>query len=414
MTNETDPLLIEFLDARRRKQSTKREYANRVLKYCEFLDKTPTELIEEAEEDQINYPLIRQRRIKEYLLNFRENLDSSDVVPTYVNDVMAIVKAFYRQFEITLPEISNTTKEDDNQRPMTMDDLPSLEDLEIITEKASLKNKAIILLGISSGMGSAELRSLKVSDYFKAHNVNIDENTDILEVIRDKIDESHVPTWHIKRIKTGMPYYTFSSPESNKAINNYLKYKLKKYKEYWEKLPLLNGVRKRNTERAMNNIKTTEDTYLFDVSGGYMKDVSFTMSIGRLNDSCGFGKVGKQRYFHSHIMRKIFSSTVVNNGMELTDANWLLGHKIHKMSDIYTKPSINRLKQEYLRVLPFLSIEEVETLTLESDEYKALREENEALRAQFADIQSKLPELKELKDLLSDPEIKQFIENRVK
>jgi len=35
--------------------------------------------------------------------------------------------------------------------------------------------------------------------------------------------EHIIPTWHVERVKTGEPYFTFSSPESIEAILNYLK-----------------------------------------------------------------------------------------------------------------------------------------------------------------------------------------------
>lgn len=381
----TDPLLNRYLDSRRRKPQTKREYQKRITKYCEFIGKTPTELIEEAEQDQINQPLMRHRNIEKHLYDFRTLLDSSNFSPTYVSDTMSNVKSFYRHYNVVLPEIANTTLEEEQNRVHTMEGLPSLTHIEMMTDIASLKYKALILLGISSGMGSSELRNLKVSDYLNAHEVTSLE----------EIDESKVPTWHIKRIKTGMPYYTFSSPESNHAINAYLNMKIKKYKELEAKLEDATDSIKQRIENQMRNNEVRPESYIFDANGHIMSDITLAMYLGRLNDSCGFGKVGKQRFFHPHTMRKMFSSIVVNKGMEITDSQWLIGHKIHKMVDIYTKPSIQRLKHEYFKVLPFLSIEDIETKTIESEEYKSLIEENKMLKATLEELKGRVDSIEE-------------------
>lgn len=80
-------------------------------------------------------------------------------------------------------------------------------------KRAGIKYKALIMLEMSSGMGYGGLRPLKVKNYFNAHEVS--------SLVQ--IDESKIPTLHIKRINANIPYSTYSSPESNKTINHYLR-----------------------------------------------------------------------------------------------------------------------------------------------------------------------------------------------
>jgi hypothetical protein len=47
-----------------------------------------------------------------------------------------------------------------------------------------------------------------------------------------KENENEIPTWSIRRYKTNMPYVTFSSPESVKAINDYINERYKKGKKF--------------------------------------------------------------------------------------------------------------------------------------------------------------------------------------
>lgn len=70
-----------------------------------------------------------------------------------------------------------------------------------------------------------------------------------------------------------------------------------------------------------------------------MSDKTLSNYCARLNDALNFGFAGKQRFFHCHVLRKVFASTALNHGMDPTDVNWLIGHSIRKMTEIYSRPS---------------------------------------------------------------------------
>lgn len=336
MEIENDSMLMEFLESKKRKESTKAQYIKRIRRYCNFTGLNPTELIEEADLEEKTVLTMNFRKIKRYLEEFRVFMESSNNSQTAINDTMITVKAFYRYNDVILPYISNTAVIDYNR---TADELPDLNHLQRLIERAGIKYKALIMLGMSSGMGGGELRSLKVKDYFNAHEVDS----------LDQIDPSEIPIWHIKRITTKTPYFTYSSPESNRTINNYLQEK-----------------------RTINGKE-----WLFDVNGHQMRDKTLSNYCARLNDSLNLGFVGKQRFFHVHVLRKVFTSIALQQGMDPTDVNWLTGHRIHKMTENYARPSIHRLKKEYMKILPHLSITPVKTVVYESDEVKEIKRELE-------------------------------------
>ena len=70
--------------------------------------------------------------------------------------------------------------------------------------------------------------------------------------------------------------------------------------------------------------------------------------------------------------------------MDYLDAERLIGHKVPELAGIYIKPEISRLKREYLKVLSYLSLEPVETVTLESDEVKQLKNNYENLICNYS------------------------------
>jgi hypothetical protein len=99
-------------------------------------------------------------------------------------------------------------------------DLPGKKDIGLALKNCNKKYQSIILLMASSGMGRAEVKHLKIKDYFTALNrpVNVGEINTILE----SKDNDLIGCWKVTRFKTGMPYYTFNSPESTIAVAEYL------------------------------------------------------------------------------------------------------------------------------------------------------------------------------------------------
>ena len=240
---------------------------------------------------------------------------------------------------------------------------------------------------MSSGMGSSEVRYLTFKDLLDALKVDLNETCSIEDLISE-IDKQRNPiaTWRIKRIKTGMFYFTYSSPESIYAILDYL------------------------LARERNSTSIELNSPLFASNNKLMSAKSFVNYFGDLNDTCGFGFVGRQHFFKAHNLRKFFASTLQEHMVPQIVTDWLLGHKIESTTNAYFKPDINSLKNEYLRILPYLSLEEVETRTVESDEYKELKEHY------AEDSKAKDVEIKEMKQKmeLMDEMLKSMMEKQLK
>ena len=76
-------------------------------------------------------------------------------------------------------------------------------------------------------MGASEVRHLTYNDFFNAIKDEIglrDSEMFNFQVINEKLKSKKdaVGTWKINRYKTNIPYITFNSPESNKAIIKYI------------------------------------------------------------------------------------------------------------------------------------------------------------------------------------------------
>jgi hypothetical protein len=72
--------------------------------FCELINKAPDELILEAEEEIKNGTLMRLRKIRRHLLDFKEYLiNEKKYSPMNVALKMSAVKSFYSAFEIDMP-----------------------------------------------------------------------------------------------------------------------------------------------------------------------------------------------------------------------------------------------------------------------------------------------------------------------
>jgi site-specific recombinase XerD len=201
----------DWVKSRNIRESTIIVYCRSIKDYCKFIGKNPTELITEAEDEEDQRLRLKDRKIKRYLLDYHQHLRDKDLSYYTVKRHITTVKNFYREYEIQLPRLSIRSP---GQTHQMSTDLPGKKDIGLALRNCNKKYQSIILLMASSGMGRAEVKHLKIKDYFTALNrpVNVGE----IESILAGNDNDLIGCWKVTRFKTGMPYYTFNSPKANK------------------------------------------------------------------------------------------------------------------------------------------------------------------------------------------------------
>lgn len=338
-----DPLFQEFLLLRSPlNQSTIKSYTWHLNKYSQFTGLTPTELIEEAETDEREGVEKRKRRIKKHLLGFYQHLQDQGHTPLTIRSTLTTIRSFYRELDIEVPRLKIKTKP---QTREGAEEIPNADHIRRALEISNTKYRAIIMLAASSGMGSAEFRSLKIKDLLQAVNappeVAINGSLDTGET-GHLLPRKEVPCWRIRRVKTGMPYFTFSTPESIRAILIYL---------------------------GGEDPRDLED-YLFP--GSTPRDRMHGVSIGRyfrkISRRCGFPEENGRVFFHAHALRKFFATTLTRANLAQIKTDWLLGHSINQTTEAYFKPTVEGLRVDYLNLMPFLSFEEKVRVRIVTDE----------------------------------------------
>lgn len=341
-----DPKVTDFLEMRDLKQSTQDSYIIGLRQYCQFCKKTAEELIDEARQEERENIIKSDRKIKKRLTRYRNYLKKKYSNNT-VKSRVKIVKTFYGEFGIDLPKVPLKLKNDETL--ITAEDIPSKKHIKQVLKHCNLKYRAIILLMANSGMGGAEIRNLTNNDFIKSLEIPIKEPFDIGE-LRQKAEENHVDilTWKPTRQRTDMKYFTFSGPESLNALFDYLEQKYK-------------------------IIPFNSKDWLFGTGSKKLARRSFLDYFQKLNDKCEFGYVGSHRFFTAHKLRYYFATMAHKNHAREMDTDWMLGHSIQRILGVYTKPSIPDLKREYMRLLPYLSIEKVKVKDVHTPEFKELK-----------------------------------------
>ena len=382
---DSDPTFKEFLDTRNIRERTLENYKYHLKNFCQITDKTPTQLIEEAEEEEDSGIKLRKRKIKRYLAKFKENYTERGYSENHIKIGLTSVRTFYRAFKIQLPQ--STLKRTNNEETFeSIEELPTTEEIKKALEYASPTYKAIILLMVSSGMGRAEIISLTVQDFINSISDYFDKPITLpldIDRISQKLDRINAPvaTWEIRRIKTSAKYTTFSTPESIFAILNCLK-----------KQPPESMNRKLFVPRQYSPKGAKMDNiYKKAVASFSSLDPSaFSATFQRINKKSGFGKQNGHSKFRSHSLRKFFASQLMKTSMGQLNTDCLLGHRMKNQDQaayLLKEPQLLRLK--YREVMDAVTITEKVEVRVVTD--KRLQE-----------LEKEIEEVKKTKKILED------------
>ena len=251
-------------------------------------------------------------------------------------------------------------------------------------------------------MGSAEVRNLKYGDFLesiKEYFKPLQKECFDIHLIIEKLEKHKgvIPVWKIERYKTGMPYITFSTPESLEALLKFMNWRIQ------NKYPF-----------------KSFDDWIFLSDGKKANGDTLATYFKRLNEKAGFGHLEHSVFFHSHALRKFFGSTLHKKGIQRLNYDFMMGHRVDQNAEAYIKPNVDSLKREYIRCLEDLSIENVEIRRIASEEVKhivnELNEKDEEIKKQrkeLDEIKSKIAGLSDLAKVIDNPKVKKVIKEEV-
>lgn len=322
----------KFCKERNIKKSTINGYESAITKYTYFHKMNLDDLIIEAINDENNLIPMKNRQIKQRLLDFRTYLLESDLAPNSAKTYFSKIQSIYSHFEIETP-ILPQVKYDKNYE-VNYFDLPTKVHIRQAIELSPVLLKAIILFMASSGTAKAETLALTIKDFINA-TTNYNSKNNVKHILNDLENQRIIPTFYLKRIKTDKYYYTFCSPEATSYIIKYLK--------------------------TRPNLKLSDK--LFDIT-----DTQLSNKFKKINDSMNWGFKGKFRFFRSHTLRKFHASNI---GLSSEHIDLLQGRSKNNIHETYIKTNPKKLKELYETVVSNVEILNEET-NINSQEFNII------------------------------------------
>ncbi len=385
MRQNDEELLEKWFLIRNISSGTEKSYRIAIRDYSQFIGKTPTELKQEAEEEEISGVRLMDRKVTSNLLKYKKKLQNDNKAPGTVNIFFYAIKSFYKSFNIVLPEIKldkgDIGLRKNIGRPLTRKDIHKL------ISVASPREKAIIYLMALSGMGQQEARDLTISNLVnaaaQATGIGLENVEDLFKHEEQVLEE--VLTLEITRKKINYRHFTFIPPEATREILAYLKERC--------------YGRNKNIRIKQNS----EEPIFVNNYGKKLSRDSIVTNFRRIGQDAGFKKEkGSYAFWRSHSLRKYFISTIINKVGEKTIADYLAGHKISSQDRTYWQANPDDLKAHYMKALPYLSIDEAKIKDVESKEFKSIMADSEKKDEKIAAMEKRMQLLEQI---LSDSQI---------
>ena len=353
---ENNEVIEEIIKMKNLRPNTIKNYHTSVETYTELIGRNIKDLIKEAiseEESNISW---RNRKLRKYLINFKEYLNSKYRKVT-AKKYYTTVCATYRAYEVEINQIP--VRLNNNYEVISYDDIPSKDEISKALDYMSLGMKSLTLMIISSGLTIVDALNLKVEDFLEATKDYHNKYSTIKEQLKEMYNTKNdiiVGTWKLRRQKTNKYFYTFTTPEANTAILNYL-----------IKRDVING-----HDRLFDiQKKTVYRTY---------KEINQTLQLGKAGPD--------YNRLRPHMFRKYHASHLKDAiGMDYVDELQGRGKSEIRESYFYENPT--KLRQIYT--------ENMQHVTIHDEKYKnkTLTEENNMLRDKSEYLEKENHEIKE-------------------
>ena len=355
-------ILEQLFHERNSSKSTQVTYTRSCRYYETLTGHTIQECLDIADDEEYNNIRWKNTQTRKWILEYREWCYENYNVSTAQLYLTAIL-TIYRHFEITIPPLPYFSKKGLRRTPpINYNDLPDRELLSECLQVGTPLTRAIILFMSSSGMSRIDVLNLTIHDYLEATSEYHDHQDSVKYAIKDMLEEDIIPTFNLKRQKTGQNYTTFCSHEATKSINTYL---------------------------LTRTEILTRDIPLFKINERYIN-----MIFERLNGYFMLGKVGNYNRLRPHMLRKYHASQLAESGMSTEHINLLQGRKVQGIAhQSYIRIKPETLREEYIQALPYLVIEDVNKYRTQT---QILEEENKELKSKQDKLNNILERLERL------------------
>jgi len=364
----SEDLLDYWFEKNNLSKNTQHIYIQALNQYSKLINKTISELYEEADKEETDHIRLNKRKYSFYIITFKKYLISKNKSPHTQRIYLHAIKSFYRAFDITPPDL--TLNKGDVVLEKNYGRLMTKKEIRKMVEVCTARNQAIITLMALTGLSQKEVRGLTIIKFVNSINQELDLH---IEKIKDlfKYEKeicSTILTLDVTREKSHYRFQNFLAPEVSQKIINWFK-----EREYGE--------------NSLIKIKDLNDYIFVMKNGEKLTSSAIEIIYKTAGQKCGFQhEFGSYRSWRSHGMRKYFISTIINNTGDHVIAHYMAGHKIDSVTRSYWFADPEKLKEKYLTALPYLSLENTEVQIITSkdrQELDMLRNEVQEMREIF-------------------------------
>ena len=373
-------LMDKWLKSVAKSPNTRRNYSHDLNSFAAFTGKTPDELIIEAEAEIKDSKLMRERSVSDDVPDFLEHLKGKNLAPNTIRNYIMAIQSFYTFYDIQFPKQRNL----ESTVLETNIEIPTKEDIQAILKHTDELERAIVLVGVSSGLSMNEIINLKVGNFRTGHN-----------------STTGITTLKLRRGKTKVDFITFLTPEASQAVNDYLKFRER----------TSDSTDKRKQNQLLKQHVYADSDYLFigrtipnewldkkDESLRKLERNSFLKLYRTLNEkSRKSTPKGTWNIIRSHNLRKYYNSALINAGADSFFVEFTMGHKIPDTKDRYFRHDSNSLARNiFEKFIPFITIQKELDIS-ESEDFKRIKADNATLIVEAEKHRVERSELQELR-----------------
>jgi len=369
-------------------ERTKNNYASALREYCKFVKKNPTSLIDEAKKDIKSGKLMDERRIFEEIERYVMHLNSTKGAPNTKKLKIAGITSFFKHYYIEVPR----TKLDERTEPLKENiKIPTREDIQDALAVSDLLERALILVGVSSGLSAEDICNLKVEDFKNGYD-----------------PETGITSLQLQRQKTKVHFMTYLTPEASEAVWDYIeKHRNRRVPDtHKDRLKQIEKQRVHRDDGYLFVLRRVPPEYL-NSRDEELRKISPHQLIeiyNRISEKTKEASKNGWALIRSHNMRKYFSVSLKNaRVIDIDFIETMMGHKLSKVKCAYYPSAYRKYAQLYAACVPYLTIRKENVIT-ENPEFKRLNEEMQRLKGENEKLKLDRFENEALKQLKEDME----------
>jgi integrase len=374
---------------------SKIQYPNRLQRFLEFLQIEGSTIDEKCLNLYNN--LLKGKTSEEiedlifkFIIFQKERIARNEIGPGTLTNYMKSIKLFCKMNRINVFwDIVKTIIPSDNSNGASDDRIPTIYEIQKLIEYPDRRIKTIVLIMLSSGI------RLGAWDYLKwKHIIPIEK-----EVEGKKIDVL-VAAKIIVYAGDDEEYFSYITPEAYNSLKEWMDFRASYGEQITPDSWLMRNTWKKVNVKQGNRTGLAKKPIKFKGSG-------IRILMGRawnIQNVRGILEKGEKRHeFKStHGFRKFFKSTCEHSGMKSLHVEMLMGHSIGLAKNYY-RPNENEILEDYLKSVPFLTINDEYRLSKQVEELKEKNQDSEyVIKGKLQEKEEQIKKLEESVAFLSD------------